>query len=979
MNKKEHPETAASQSDPEIRRVFLGLHQPPLVSVVEWLIANRRRESVLDLKDHLLVLPSQRARIRLLQLLVSHAEQQDLLFTPPTITTVGNLPEYLYVAEKQLASDLAQSVAWSKALEQTPADEIANLTGRKEYEDLDDWQPLGKLLSKLHQRLGNDVLSFRSVAREVKKIDNFPEIARWDVLQKVQDRYYTLLKQVDLWDRQAARNVAVRQGLCSTDRQIVLIGTADLNRAASGMLRQVPANVSVMIAADKLIADRFDDLGCLITETWLDVPVDLNDDQILIVDQPADQAFAAASYLTNLDEPVSADEITIGTPDPNVVPQLERSLNAIGVKHRNLAGRSLSETSPVRLMKACGEYLDAQNYDSFAALIRHPDLFEWLGETAKGKDWIQRLDEFQNVSLPESIDISSRMPFGDPRQIVLDYPENDPGAERRAKRQADTVQVLNEIHGKVAGLLLPLNLEAQAFALWTLPWSEVLLEVYGQRVLNKTNLRDREIIVACEQIHRSLGDQRQVPDEWQTQVSAGQALEMAIQAATEVRVVPDPEPDAIEFAGWLDLALDDAPVMVVTGMNNEFVPAAEVGHQFLPNSLCEKLQIMDNDRRYARDTYALTVIRSVRSRLLLIVGRRDEKGEPRRPSRLLFATENDVAARRAKAFFGFDGKPESRVWLGDLENCTASQEFEIPLPECTTALTGMAVTGFREYLKCPYRFYLTKVLRLESIADDWRELDGGAFGTLAHDVLEKFALDDIRDSLDAEEIGQFLSNTLDLIAGQRYSGSRLPAVQIQIQQIRMRLLQFAGLQSQLRHDGWKVASAEESLNHELMVDGEPFTIRGKIDRVDINENSGAVAVWDYKTSDKGDGPHTTHFSPKHGWKDLQLPLYRHLIKEVEAVKDHDLSRVQLGYIVLPKKIDDVKVELAYWNAEQLHDADQKAFEIIRKLRSCSYWPPKEIPPDYSEQFAAICQDFVFEKFPVDYSSEQELADGGVSV
>ena len=56
----------------------------------------------------------------------------DAIFTPPMITTLGQLPEYLYVAEKSLATDLAQQIAWSMALKETPEDEIKCLTGRHE-------------------------------------------------------------------------------------------------------------------------------------------------------------------------------------------------------------------------------------------------------------------------------------------------------------------------------------------------------------------------------------------------------------------------------------------------------------------------------------------------------------------------------------------------------------------------------------------------------------------------------------------------------------------------------------------------------------------------------------------------------------------------------------------------------------------------------------------------------------------------------
>ena len=249
-------------------RIFLGLHQPPLLSATEWVVDKFRTQvqgrAVLDLSSTVIVLPSSRAKNRLLQLLVLQSESQDLRLVPPTITTVGQLPEFLYVAEKQLATELAQQIAWSKAIEQSPLDELRCLTGRPEVEDLQDWQPLANLVSKLHSRLANDIWSFRSVANKVKEITGFlhAEEERWDALNAIQQRYYTILHDVDLWDKQAARNYAAAGLLkadppeirCHTDKHIVMLATADLNRSITEMLRQVaaetPDRISILVAAE---------------------------------------------------------------------------------------------------------------------------------------------------------------------------------------------------------------------------------------------------------------------------------------------------------------------------------------------------------------------------------------------------------------------------------------------------------------------------------------------------------------------------------------------------------------------------------------------------------------------------------------------------------------------------------------------------------------------------------------------------------
>ena len=68
--------------------------------------------------------------------------------------------------------------------------------------------------------------------------------------------------------------------------------------------------------------------------------------------------------------------------------------------------------------------------------------------------------------------------------------------------------------------------------------------------------------------------------------------------------------------------MDDAPALVVTGMNEGIVPSSRNSDPFLPNRLRRLLGIEDNDRRYARDAYALGVLRYSKEDLRIIAGRR---------------------------------------------------------------------------------------------------------------------------------------------------------------------------------------------------------------------------------------------------------------------------------------------------------------------------------------------------------------------
>jgi hypothetical protein len=115
-------------------------------------------------------------------------------------------------------------------------------------------------------------------------------------------------------------------------------------------------------------------------------------------------------------------------------------------------------------------------------------------------------------------------------------------------------------------------------------------------------------------------------------------------------------------------------------------------------------------------------------------------------------------------------------------------------------------------------------------------------------------------------------------------------------------------------------------------------------------------VLDYKTADRGDDPKRTHRRGEE-WIDLQLPLYRHLVRSAKlAVNVPADAPIELGYVVLPLDLKCVGLLLADWDDALLLSADLKAEEIIRAIRAGAFWPRTLPPPDFFEDVAVICQD-----------------------
>lgn len=916
-----------------IQRIFLNWDRPGLIAAVEYLAERYLTPGELNLDRLVIVVPGARAGRRLLELLVQRADEKGWVFSPPQVVTAGMLPELLYRAKLPFANDLTQQLAWCEALRQAPAEQVQRLLASVPAEgDLMSWLSLGEMLGRLHRELAADGLDFGNVATRCWQAGSPRETMRWQALVTVQRKYLEILDSLKLWDQQTARLKAVEWNECHTEADILLVGTVDLNRTQRAMLDQVSDHVTALVFAPDQQAARFDEHGCLRPEAWRDAPIPVATDQIDVADDPADQAAAVIRALVELDGKFSGEEITIGVPDPKVVPYIEQHLQQCEIASRYAAGLAVSQTAPYRLIDVVAAYLDTRRFSAFAALVRHPDIQKWLAADNKIRgDWLSELDDYYAEHLPFQL---GHTWLGD------------------SKACANIKRVFQAVERLVRPFGDPRPLDQ-----WGPPIAELLVTVFGSSPLDQTVEPDRTILAACRHIHEVLDAHQRIPEALMPTLSGSEALRLVARRLEGASIPPPVRPGAIELLGWLELLLDDAPVMIVTGFNEGTIPASLNADLFLPNQMRRALGIEDNERRYARDAYALTVLVESRPHVKLIVGRRTSEGDPLAPSRLLFACDEATLAHRVMRCFASQEQPADLTQLPGALKPGLVSRFDIPVPPpLREPITSMRVTEFKDYLACPYRYYLKQRLRLSALADTADELDGALFGSLAHEALRKFGQSAAAGATDAEEVFAHLSAGLDDAMTELFGKWPLPAIRVQVEQMRQRFKAFAAWQADWARQGWRIEHVETSPEEgtaALVVDGQPMYLRGRIDRIDVGPN-GKRVVFDYKFSDRVLSPEQTHRKKNEGWIDLQLPLYRHLVTALGIS-----GPVELGYIVLPKDTSRVGSLLADWTEADLRDADRTAEDVVRKVRAGKFWPPATTPPPFSEAFAAICHDDQF--------------------
>ncbi|MEO8496019.1 MAG: PD-(D/E)XK nuclease family protein, partial [Planctomycetota bacterium] len=892
-----------------IRRIFLGLDQPALPAAADYLLGRYRDGSVANLRDVIVVVPGRRAGRRLLEILVEKSEAGGLLLTPPLIETVGMLPEQLYTPQRPFADDLTQDLAWTRALQTTPNEELLPVIPNPPRDDEDDrWFELGRTFRRQHVELAADGINFRGVAERGPALDGFLDTQRWEAMATVQDRFHRLLDELGLWDKQTARLVAIKESECTTNRDLIVVGTVDMNVATRQMLEQVAERVTALIFAPQAWSDRFDEHGCLVPSVWQEVDIPLTAAQVDVVSSPNDQALAVLRQLARYDGRYGADEITIGVPDERLIPDIERVLKTRGLVTRWGPGRALLEAGPCTLMTSLADYLDTEHFSGFAAFVRHPDVEAWLTQQRVPPGWLSELDEYHAEHLPYRL-----------RTRWL-------GPTKKSARLQDAYAAVKKLVKMVGGKELPI-------ADWSAPLLRVMAEIYGSRQLQRHEPTDRATLAACEGIRDTLAAYSSIPTSLQPRLSAARAIRWTLD---QLSGQPNPvaaDESAIEMLGWLELPLDDAPALIVTSLNEAFIPESLNSDLFLPNQLRSQLGLLDNSRRYARDAYALTVMLASREDLRVVVGRRNHDGDPLVPSRLLFATDAADIAQRALHFFrAIAEEAGGQVSASENPTIPTSEGLQVPRPQpLHEPLTHMSVTSFRDYIACPYRYYLRHILRLRAANDHADELDGGAFGSLAHEVLHEFGKGSERDSTDVDLIRSTLHAALERCVAKNFGRDAMAVVHVQVEQLRLRLNAFAERQAKWAEDGWRIEHTEvptdQHQHAELMVDGQPMQLTGRIDRIDVNTETGERIVLDYKTSDTSKRPEDAH-QQRGEWVDLQLPLYRHLVRALGIE-----GPLRLGYVTLSKDTSQIDFRLAEWTADDLDRADQLAYEIIRAVRS----------------------------------------------
>ncbi len=905
--------------NPPITRHFLSWERPLLVQAVEWLAAGWSGEGPLDLENRLVVVPTRQAGRRLREALAEHAGRRGQAVFPPRVMT----PDALLAQglPTEAASRIESLLAWAEVLREVDLADCRDVFPVDPPERHGAWAlALGAEFGRLQVALGEGGLRMADVVEAVGA--EFPETERWLQLGALERRYDAKLAGIGRRDEKAVRIAAAGQPTLPAGlEKIVMLATPDplplaLRALAAQAGRGVPVDVVVYAPVEE--AENFDGWGRPVVVQWERRLITLPgfEQRVRVCANPSAQSecivAAARRYVR------AEGVLSVGVADTEVLALVGRALARAGIAAFNPEGKARAQDGLQALLVALAELAATPSFEAGAAVLRCPDVLAWCRARAAGKfsaaGLLQELDALRAKHLPPTL-AAARLHAGS-------FPAATAG-----------LAALGELRAVLTTGTFPENAAA------------ALMMIFAARRISPGAALAESAVVWTE-ILRETG--RALAGWGGAELTLAERWAVALGAfGVEARTAERPA-GALDLLGWLELLWEDAPHLVVAGFNDGKVPEAIVGDIFLPEALRVTLGLKTNAERFARDAYLLTALAAWRhgeqGRIEVLLGKTSNAGDPLRPSRLLLrCAEAELPERVEQLFCKVEAARPNLSW---------ARAWPMR-PRAVAPPKRVSVTALRDWLACPFRFYLRHALRMERVDPAKDELDARDFGTLVHYALQQLGeSEELKDCVDAGRIREFLLERFERVARLRYGTELTLPLVVQLESARQRLRATANVEARERADGWRTVQVEWKFSFPL----GGLTLSGKIDRIDRHAD-GRVRVLDYKTGDTAvaaDKAHLRLARPEDDvrpewmrwedgegkmrvWTDLQLPLYRRAVAAAWG------DAVACGYFNLPKAAGETAVTMwEGFSREMQASAERCAEGVATAVVTGEFWPPREL-------------------------------------
>ena len=916
-------------------RIILDWGGSPVERSIDWLLGESEGGACIDLSHLWVITQTNGAAQRLREGLAQASQTQGSACLLPRFSAPGSLikPDADSIDGIPIASQVQVLAFWTQVVKDCDLTRFPHLFPQiPQSLDLAWGMSMAQALVGLRETLAEADHDCQSV-EHTRLTEKWGEQDRWTDLSNLEKHYRQKLEKEGFLDPMDARRkwslaTLVPRGV----DEVVLLGVSgfpDLGRKALENLMSQGLRVRVIIfASPEENLSSFDPFGRPVRSAWESKPMTLTDDRIRLVYGPREQARTLLEYGESL--PFSTSEfLSVGVLDSEVKERLaeeaEQTSRLPGF--HDPEGKPGKESSLYAWLKAIQDLLVTEGMKEAVRLLRFPQTLHCLQEegiTGEVRDWLIELDQLHQHHLPQT--------WEDGFYFV--------------KRRKRTVAQAWERIGEWMRLLREGSFEDEI--------RKMIRSAFTGRPLDPECKHDQDCLQLLPKFSELLEEISKVKE-----LSFEERFSLLLEQLAQECWVEEAAEGELKLHGWLELAWADAPRMIVLGCNDVHLPESLPADSFIPQSLRRELGLWTDEDRTSRDAYLLHWLvesKKQKGRIDFILGKFSRDGSPLRPSPLFFLCHPDdpeTLPNRAEKLFG-EVPPED-------ENPAWAYPWKLE-PGEREPIHRLSVTAFRDFLSCPFRFYLKRKFGMQTYDAEKAEADAMDFGTLVHGALE--ALYGL-DTGDESEIFMALKKQVEEDFSEKYGRNPSLSLLQQKAAIERRMRCVAQLRALEISDGWQIQEVEKKFHLEArpssdgfswlvpLSDKEPLSsegsvrIVGKIDRIDYHPQRGVYRLLDYKTSAKS--PEDLHFRggyarieefpefcrfewngrPKR-WLDLQLPLYR-AWAERTLLRESGQS-LEVGLFTVPAQPEEIGIQV--WDGlqdELMESSMECARGIVRDL------------------------------------------------
>lgn len=897
---------------------FLGWNKSFLELCIDELFSTYCSKSLLDLSDYILVSSSSRFNRNLKEELLRSCEAKKIKLSINKVITLGKLPHIIKALPSNIATKDEERFAWINAIYKSNEDLKSKYIGKN--------LSFSKILSisddfnSLKDELGRNFHDFSSISIARDEEISEAEIERLDFFNSVYLEYLEELKRRGLICKDFWFKSAIKDSYFSSNKNIILFNCIDITPRLCEILKSSSGNVKHFLFCSESNKEGFSEQGVINSSFWLDHKLDIKTDSI---NKVFNQDTQTTSVLNQIN--TGKNSLSIIYRDNLSANLVSKKLREKGVKHTLALSEDLTNSLVGSLLFTIKEFYSVPNGEKFTNLIKNSLLFNYINDTEINQNGlVKRAQKYQQKFLQDNY---SRFLIYLPKELKTYY--------------VNFLELTNNFNDKMSLVNCIRSFKSFFDKIFSL---KSTLEI--NEFKSELNLKAFEVLISA------LEDMEALSDIYgESELNFIDFLSLIISKLNIANYYSELSSEEINIVGCLEALLDKTENILLLDCNQGFLPEEASNSWLFSDSFRASFGLANNLSRFAREIYFCAALESSKDSVKYFILKNNSiQGEELFPSKIFYQSSDKILANTVKYLFNNDESFKEKK----LETKDNIALFNIKEPKVEASLSELSVTSFKSYITCPYRFYLQHVKKLYPIELELNELKANQFGSIIHNILDIFAKSELKDSKSSSEIFEFLKITVVDYFNQQFGTNALPSLELQQQVIEFRLKNFSKWQSKRRKDGWRIDKSEfniDSLDIKLEHDHGLTTLKGRLDRIDKNENDGTLALIDYKTSNTSKTPNNIHLKGGE-WIDLQLPLYWYILRA-----SGELAPIELAYVCLSAENKSNLYQKANWNEEDLEVAIDSAKLIAQSIYEGVFWPPKE--SKYEDSIAFMLKEAVY--------------------